>query len=147
LHRNIVNVGYNIQASSDAKHKLLVEFDTGDVNDTHALASMAIQTKELLEVEEMKALADKGYHTGEELEQCQRNDITTFVSPRATSTKDVGLYPITSFVYDKELNVYTCPQGNAMHTNGTWHEHSDMRRIRKELIAFNAIIPRAVKLA
>jgi hypothetical protein len=32
LHKNIINVGYNIQASSDAKHKLLVEFDTGDVN-------------------------------------------------------------------------------------------------------------------
>ena len=28
LLRNIVNVGYNIQASSDSKHKLLVEYDT-----------------------------------------------------------------------------------------------------------------------
>ena len=70
LHKNIINVGYNVQASSDAKHKLLVEYDTGDVNDTHALALMAIQTKEILGVEGMKVLADKGYHTGEELEQC-----------------------------------------------------------------------------
>ena len=37
LHRNIINVGYNIQASSHSKHKLLVEYDTGDVNDTHTL--------------------------------------------------------------------------------------------------------------
>ncbi|NLX67788.1 MAG: hypothetical protein GXZ19_13700, partial [Bacteroidales bacterium] len=65
------------------KHKLLVEYDTGDVNDTHALASMAIQTKELLGVESMMVLADKGYHTGEELEQCHINDIITFVSPKA----------------------------------------------------------------
>ena len=28
LHRNIVNVGYNVQASSDSKHKLLVALDT-----------------------------------------------------------------------------------------------------------------------
>src|SRR5690606_35566679 len=62
LHKNIINVGYNIQSSSDAKHKLLAEYDTGDVNDTHALGSMAIQTKELLGVESMKVLADKGYH-------------------------------------------------------------------------------------
>ncbi len=31
LHRNIVNVGYNIQAASDSKNKLLVAIDTGDV--------------------------------------------------------------------------------------------------------------------
>jgi transposase len=69
LHRNIINVGYNIQASSDSKHKLLGEYDTGDVNDTHALAPIAIQTKEILGVEKMKTLADKGYHTGEQLKQ------------------------------------------------------------------------------
>jgi DNA repair exonuclease SbcCD ATPase subunit len=73
LLRNIINVGYNIQTSSDSKHKLLVEYDTGDVNslsrhyggNTHALAPMAMQTKELLGVESMNVLADKGYHTGE----------------------------------------------------------------------------------
>lgn len=136
LLRNIVNVGYNIQASSDEKHKLLVEFDTGDVNDTHALSPMAIQTKELLRVDSMNVLADKGYHTGEELEQCQKNDIITYVSPKAPSTKDIGLYPITSFIYDKEQDIYICPQGNAMHTNGTWHQHSDNRRSGKGAYRF-----------
>ena len=94
LHKNIINVGYNIQASSDAKHKLLVEFDTGDVNDTHALA------------------------------------------PKAPSTKDIGLYPITSFVYNKENDLYTCPQGHTMHTNGTWHKHSNKRRNKKGAYRF-----------
>ena len=136
LHRNIINVGYNIQASSDAKHKLLVEYDTGDVNDTHALAPMAMQTKEILGVNKMNVLADKGYHTGEQLEQCHKNDITTFVSPKAPSTKDIGLYPITSFVYDKEQDCYICPQGNEMHTNGTWHRHSDNRRFGKGAYSF-----------
>jgi hypothetical protein len=63
LHRNIVNVGYNIQASVDAKNKLLVEFDTGDVNDTHALSTMALASKDLLKVDHLNTLADKGYHT------------------------------------------------------------------------------------
>src|SRR4030042_7194597 len=58
LLRNIVNVGYNIQASSDAKHKLLVAYDAGSVNDTHALAPMAMKTKEILGVESLKVLAD-----------------------------------------------------------------------------------------
>jgi len=45
-----------------------VEYDTGDVNDTNALAPMAMQTKEILGVNKMNVLADKGYHTGEQLE-------------------------------------------------------------------------------
>jgi hypothetical protein len=145
LHKNIINAGYNIQASSDAKHKLLVEYDTGDVNDTHALAPMAMQTKEILGVERMKVLADKGYHTGEELEQCKKNDITTYVSPKAPSTKDIGLYPITSFIYDTEQDIYICPQGNAMHTNGTWHEHSDNRRKGKGAYHFQRYTTSACK--
>lgn len=129
-------MGYNIQASSDAKHKLLTEYDTGDVNDTHALASMAVKTKELLVMQDMKVLADKGYHTGEELGQCQEHNITTYVSPKAPSTKEIGLYPITSFIYDKEQDIYTCHQGKTMHTNGTWHRHSDKRKGKKGAYRF-----------
>jgi len=129
-------VGYNIQAASDAKHKLLVEFDTGSVNDTHALADMAIQTKELLKVEKMNVLADKGYHTGKELEKCKKNDITNYVSPKAPSTKDTGLYPVTDFKYDKEKDVFICPQGKVLRTNNTWHHHSDKRKGKEEAYRF-----------
>jgi len=125
LHKNIINVGYNIQASADAKHKLLLEYDTGDVNDTHALAPMAKQTKDLLGVESMNVLADKGYHTGEQLEACEKNGIISYVSPKSPSTQDVGLYPINSFEYKKEHDHYICPQGEILKTNGRWHEHSN----------------------
>jgi transposase len=128
LLRNIVNVGYNIQTSSDSKHKLLVEYDTGEVNDTHALAPMAIKTKEILGVENMNALADKGYHTGEQLQQCVENNITTYVSPKEPSTKDIGLYPISMFSYNKEQDIYTCPVGSILKTNGIWYTHSDSRK-------------------
>ena len=34
FQRNSVKVGYNIQAASDSKHKMLIAVETGDVNDT-----------------------------------------------------------------------------------------------------------------
>jgi len=136
LLRNIVNVGYNIQSSSDSKHKFLVEYDTGQVNDTNALAGIAIDTKELLGVEHINVLADKGYHTGAQLSKCIENDITPFVSPKAPSTKDIGLYPITSFHYDPVKDVYVCPQGQEMRTNHTWHRHSDKRKGKKGAYRF-----------
>ena len=125
LHRNIVNVGYNIQASSDSKYKLLVEYDTGDVNDTHALAPMALKTKELLKVDKMNVLADKGYHTGDQMRKCAENNITTFVSPKEPSAIDTGLYPISMFTYDKESDTYSCPMGSILQTNNTWYQHSE----------------------
>jgi transposase len=97
LHRNIVNVGYNVQASVDAKNKLLVEFDTGDVNDTHALSGIAIESKELLKEDHINVLADKGYHTGEEIQECGEHNITTYVSPRASSTNNKELYLVEKF--------------------------------------------------
>lgn len=130
LLRNIVNVGYNIQASSDAKHKMLVEYDTGSVNDTHALAPMAIQTKELLQVEHLTVLADKGYHTGEQIEQCSLNHVTTFVSPRASSAHNNGLYPISVFTYHPKEDEYICPEGSALKSNGRWHHHNDGKNVK-----------------
>jgi len=128
LHRNIVNVGYNVQASVDAKNKLLVEFDTGDVNDSHALGPMATATKELLKPEAMDVLADKGYHTGEELQRCGQQDITTYVSPKATVVKDPGIYPVTAFKYNKDEDCYACPAGEKLTSNKVWYNHSGKGR-------------------
>jgi transposase len=124
LHRNIVNVGYNVQASSDSRYKLLVEYETGDVNDTHALSQMAIATKELINAQTMDVLADKGYHTGGELLNCEKENIVTYVSPKAPSTKDIGLYPVTAFDYNKQKDIYTCPAGETLKTNNVWYTHS-----------------------
>jgi transposase len=125
FQRNSVQVGYNVQASVDSKNKLPVEYDTGDVNDTHALAGMAIATKNILKVEHMDVLADKGYHTGGELMACEKENITTYVSPKAPSTKDTGLYPVTTFVYNREDDTYTCPEGETLITNNVWYSHSN----------------------
>lgn len=119
LHRNIVNVGYNVQAGCDSKHKLFVNAQTGDVNDTHALADMAIEAKELLDLDKMKTLTDKGYTTGAEIAKCEKNDITTYSSPKEHSSQKNGLYSMNIFEYNKINDTYTCPDGQTMNTNGT----------------------------
>jgi len=118
LHRNVVNVGYNIQAGCDGKHKLFINNDTGAVNDTHALADMALDAKSLLGVEEMNCLTDKGYTTGVHIDTSSKNNITTYSSPKAHSSQDNGLYNMNEFVYDAEHDTYTCPANQVLHTNG-----------------------------
>lgn len=119
LHRNIINVGYNVQAGCDAKHKLFVNNDTGTVNDTHALSPMALDAKELLGVEKMRTLTDKGYTTAKHLELCTNNGITPYSSPKVHSSQHNGLYPMVDFKYDRTKDTYTCPANRILDTNGT----------------------------
>ncbi len=119
LHKNIVNVGYNIQAGCDSKHKLFINNDTGTVNDTHALSPMALDAKELLGVDTMNVLTDKGYTTGKHIDICTKNDITTFSSPKEHSSQHNGLFDMQIFEYDKQQDQYTCPAGEILATNKT----------------------------
>lgn len=124
LQRGITVVGYNVQGVVDAKNKLITHFDTGGVNDTNALASGAIATKELLAVDQMDVLADKGYHTGHQILLCEQNNITTYVSPKEPASNNPDIFPITQFIYHPETDNYTCPLGQTLNTNGTWLTHS-----------------------
>jgi hypothetical protein len=117
LHRNVVNVGYNIQAGCDDKYKLFINNTTGRVNDTHALAEMALDAKELLQVKKMNTLTDKGYTTGLHIDTCTKNGITTYSSPKAHSSMNNGLYDMQIFEYDTLKDSYKCPAGAIMQGN------------------------------
>lgn len=124
LHRNVVNVGYNMQASVDARHSMITGYDTGDVNDTRALAPVAIETKKNLGVDGFNVLADKGYHTSDQLAQCLAENIIPYVSPKEPASNDEDIFPVSAFIYDAQTNTYNCPAGQLLATNGTWHGHS-----------------------
>lgn len=119
LHRNVVNVGYCVQAGCDGKHNLFINNDTGTVNDTHALSPMALDAKSLLGLEAMNVITDKGYTTGKHIDICTKNNITTFSSPKDHSSQHNGLFDMQIFKYDKENDFYTCPNGDILATNGT----------------------------
>jgi len=83
-------------------NKLFTGCDTGDVNDTHALALVAIGTIELPEVDKLNVLADKGNNTVEELQQCKEHNITT-----------VSLIVILTQSYNKE-DISVCRVDNPL---------------------------------
>ncbi len=119
LHRNIVNVGYNIQVGSDGKNKMIVAIDTGEVNDTHALSPMIARVQENLQVKNMKVLADKGYHTGDQLAKCEGLGVKTFVSPKANAAnKRFKVFPMETFKYHPGSDTYRCPNNSILRSNG-----------------------------
>jgi transposase len=119
LHRNIINVGYCVQAGCDSKYNLFINNDTGTVNDTHALSPMALDAKKLIKRDTMNVLTDKGYTTGKHIDICSKNNITTFSSPKQHASNKNGLFAMQIFKYNKQEDYYTCPAATKLSTNGT----------------------------
>ncbi|MBM6497921.1 transposase, partial [Flavobacterium macrobrachii] len=122
----VVEVSYNIQAAVDDKHNLVVATHTINRNDKNALSAIALEAKENLNLETFTALVDKGYHNGREIATCKENNITTIVAqPDQGKSNENGTQPeyfVTKFIYNKEENTYTCPQGQTLSTTGSWHK-------------------------
>ena len=117
----ITDVCYNVQCTNDSRHSLIVDFNTINHSDQGQLAVMATEAKNVLEVENLTALADKGYHVGKDLELAKANNITTIVAypqPRDRSDKVNPEYYTDKFIYNKQSDCYTCPAGAELTTNG-----------------------------
>jgi macrodomain Ter protein organizer (MatP/YcbG family) len=109
-------VGYNVQVSVDDKHKLIIDHDvTNEVNDFNQLERMAIRAKEILQVDELEVLADKGYYDGAQIKACLQKGITPTIPKANTSAnRKKGLFTKQDFMYDLENDCYWCPAGEIM---------------------------------
>ena len=124
--KNIVEVAYNTQNAVDDKHNLIVHTQATSTNDGKALHKAAMQAKENLQMQQedvITVLADKGYHTGAELQQCQQEAMITHVAYKEQpSVKHIANeFLAESFNYDKPTDTYTCPAGAQLTSLGTWH--------------------------
>jgi len=135
IRRNIVEVGYNIQSSVDAKHNLIAHIDLTNEQDVNSLSDMAIDTKNAFKLEEqdrLTALADKGYYSGAQIDKCHQNDIDTLVAiPKNSSPNKHPDFTTDKFKYDKKEDVLICPADNKLTTTGKILSKKDKKRIVK----------------
>lgn len=116
-------VCFNVQAVADNKHSLIVEFDTINTSDQGQLCPMVTKAMEVLGVGEVTVLGDKGYHTGKDLHDCKEAHITTVVAYPERNNKNIDpAYQTSEFVYNKDQDAYTCPQGAILTTNGNAYD-------------------------
>ncbi len=117
------DIAYNVQSAVDDKNCLVAHFSVENVSDVHLLGHSATAAKAELGAETLEALADKGYHYGAELQKCADNGIATYVAcpDQGYKTKEEG-FRKEDFEYDAGKDVYICPVGEALATNGTVYE-------------------------
>lgn len=123
LKDGITDVCYNVQTAGDSKHNLIVEFNTINQTDQGQLQPMAAGAMNILDVKQITALTDKGYHTGKQLQLCKQQGVTTLCAyPERTNKNIDASYHTQKFIYDATCDSYTCPQGAVLTTNGKEYE-------------------------
>ncbi|MEA1786833.1 IS1182 family transposase [Arenibacter sp. GZD96] len=120
----ITEVSYTAQTMVDDRHKLLVDGKLTNENDKKAMGMMLRRSKSILGSNDFTALFDKGYHTGSEFKTAHDLGVATLVAipeiGRASQAPDPN-YNAENFRYDANLDRYTCPQGHALASNGSWY--------------------------
>jgi transposase len=125
IRNNITEVAYNVQSTVDAKHNIPIDYKVTNENDTKAMGNMVQRAKSILRTNEFTVLYDKGFHTGSELKTAQDLGVETIVAiPGVPSTSQAPnpLFNYEFFIYKKEDDTYTCPQGQILTTNGSWYK-------------------------
>ena len=109
-------VGYNVQVAVDTEHHLIVTHEvTNEGTDRAQLSPMAKQSKAALEVDELDAVADRGYFSSEEILACYEAGITvTLPKPLTSGAKAEGRFAKQDFRYLAGEDVYICPAGERL---------------------------------
>src|SRR5499425_1261259 len=123
-------VGYNVQIAVDTQHHLIVAHEVTNVgSDRHQLFNMSEQARDAFGSETLHAVADRGYHEGEEIKSCEEAGITvTLPKPQTSSAKAKGRFGKQDFVYVAAEDIYRCPAGERLTYRFTVEEHGRMLR-------------------
>jgi hypothetical protein len=97
-----LDVCYNIQTSVDSKQHLIVDYDViNNSTDHHQLTVGAIATKQMLEVDRLEVVSDKGFYVEKDVVDYESHGITVFMPiPAFNPTKSVGV-PEPEFSSDR----------------------------------------------
>ncbi len=106
-------VGYNVQAAVDAKSHLIVAHEVTNVGSDRAqLTKMATAARDEMGLDQLQAIADRGYFSSNEIKATLDAGITPLVpKPMTSNAKAEGRFGKRDFIYIAKDDEYQCPAG------------------------------------
>ena len=69
-----------------------------------------MKAKEILQVDSLNVVADMGYYNGEQVKQCEDENILVYTEkPNTSANRKLGLFSKDLFRYVPERDIYICP--------------------------------------
>ncbi len=131
---------YNVQCATDDKHGLIVHAQAvGEPNDNNQLIPQLKAAVENSGVPPQAACTDSGYFNPSQTNDIDKNITVVMPSPQqANEEKDPdktppGPFDKSHFQYDKERDVYICPEGRMLK-----HQGVDSQRPHRHIYRANA---------
>jgi Transposase DDE domain/Transposase domain (DUF772) len=118
-------VGYNVQTVVETENHLIIAHEvTNSGSDRSQLANMGQQAKEVLGVDKLEAVADRGYYNSPEILACEQAGITvTLPKPMTSGAKAAGRFGKQDFLYLDTRDAYRCPAGQWLTFHSVSVEH------------------------
>ena len=85
-------MGYNVQTAVDNRHHLIIAHEVTNVgSDRSQLYRMANQARDAIGIKDLTVVADRGYFKGEEILECHKAGITTYLpKPKPPRAECIG---------------------------------------------------------
>jgi transposase len=119
-----VQFGYGLNYLIDNENAIIVDVEATPARTYDEVAStktMIMRTADRLGLKPSRLAADTAYGTGKFLAWLLERDIAPHIPVWERRDKD-DKFPRSAFVYDREREIYVCPNGKPLRTAGTIHD-------------------------
>jgi transposase len=120
-----VQFGYGLNYLIDLDHAVIVDVEATPArtyDEVAATKTMIERTEERLDLKPERLVADTAYGTGKFLGWLVGAGVTPHIPVWEKGTRDDDTFSRREFVFDKDKNEYTCPNGKVLRTTGKVHD-------------------------
>jgi hypothetical protein len=130
----VIRPNYNCQAGISEDGIIISAYSTNKENDREELKQVIDEAKENTNEEIKEVIADSGYSSYENYEYLKEEGKTAYIPDQNFHKKEEAKedkYHKDNFIYDKEKDIYICPEGKELHLYKT---RDDKKRKKKQKI-------------
>ena len=120
-----VQFGYGLNYLIDIKYAVIVDVEATPArtyDEVAATKTMIKRTEERLGLKPERLAADTAYGTGKFLDWVIGTGITPHIPVWDMSKREEGILSRADFTFDRQRDLYICPQGKFLKTTGTVHD-------------------------
>src|SRR6266700_1177271 len=120
-----VQFGYGLNYLIDIKYAVIVDVEATPArtyDEVAATKTMIKRTEERLGLKPERLAADTAYGTGKFLDWVIGTGITPHIPVWDMSKREEGILSRADFTFDRQRDLYICPQGKFLRTTGTVHD-------------------------